>query len=139
MPRWRCFTRKCAATGPNPFQLGYDFKADVPVCPKCGRDGRLPENDSRIVRLVTLHFAFEDAKGPIATTGGRIRVACQPERYDLKAWRVTAATSVVTCEKCRESPAFAEALRAEEEGEPWGGALATPGDFTRVGETTQAD
>jgi hypothetical protein len=115
MTMYRCYNEDCTEQ-PN-GRLGFDFSGTVPICPKCQCDGRQPEFAVMIQELSTIHLVVKDKAGPIVTTMGRRRVACQPTatKYPDNA---TDDPNAVNCPECQQSTAFAEVVKQRTPPEP---------------------
>lgn len=90
----------------------FEFEADRPACPKCGRSG------PQVVRLTPVHFLALDQQGPIQGGDGlRYKIACQPKRDFLATARgddfsATPDPRAATCKSCMGVREWKEAAAA---------------------------
>jgi len=109
---YRCLNPKCADDPSG--KLGHDFTADVPVCDKCGVDGRDPRFARVVHRLVVLHY---DPPSPVEGIGLGHR-ACDPSKTSRASsdgmQMATGDPESVNCAKCRETGVWKENHRRTE-------------------------
>jgi hypothetical protein len=101
MPLFRCLNEDCSESYDGPPQ--FDFEADLPVCPKCKKDGR--KHPQAVIERATIHYLANDDDGPIRTPHGSRLVACQPALRRLPK-HATGETAAVTCPACKASAIF---------------------------------
>lgn len=105
---------------------GYEFTAEVCVCPRCGSGHPV------VLELTPVHFIYPDRQGPmLGHAGRRWRMACEPQRKFLgdgyTAIPATDNPRVVTCPLCRKTKAFEASIL--EQGVPLTtGGLRIEGD-----------
>lgn len=88
--------------------IGYDFESDVPVCPKCGLDGRDPVMASRMTERVVIHF---DPPHPIMRGRGINKRACDGK--PIHGGYAVGEPANVTCPECKTSDAFLKVTGGE--------------------------
>jgi hypothetical protein len=110
----RCYNAECSSDPHG--RLGFDFEPTPagPICPRCQRDARKPENRSMIVRLEIIHWHITDPKGPDIGHGHRFRLACGGS---FRGKRATAIASVANCPDCRATDEWKAAAK---EADPYG-------------------
>jgi hypothetical protein len=106
---YRCLNPKCADRPDGKPGHDFDAKLDkgrpVPVCDKCGLDGRLPKFMRYIVKLVCIHF---DPPSGLPGVGLNVCLCDGRDVGKLKAGEAgaTGDPECVTCPKCLEHPQF---------------------------------
>ncbi len=101
MKHWRCWNPAC--TDHEGGRLGHDFFSDVPVCDKCGTDGRIKLFSNVIAKLEITHFNL-----PTHIPGlHHGRVACDPQKWKKV---VSNNPNVVTCSICKKSAEWKKAM-----------------------------
>lgn len=106
---FRCLNPKCADRDDG--KPGHDFEAKlekgkpVPVCDKCGLDGRQPKFMRFIVQLVAIHF---DPPTGLPGVGLNVCICDGRPLHKLKAGQegATGDPEGVTCPKCLAHPQF---------------------------------
>lgn len=93
---WRCLNPDCHEGKPGEAPV-FDFEADLPVCPKCGADGR--KHPLRIAERACVHYLVNADDGPVKTPHGNRRVACLPAVKKLPP-HCTGEVACVTCPAC---------------------------------------
>ncbi|MEB3269965.1 MAG: hypothetical protein VKJ09_15600, partial [Leptolyngbya sp.] len=88
--------------------VGYPFAADLPVCPKCGIDGREAEYRPYVIERLPVHL---DPPHAVLKDRGKGVTACDGTRIggrDAKGNTVmgTGLREAVTCPACRETEVF---------------------------------
>lgn len=103
---WRCPNPECFDTDLDYF---FEFKADEPVCPKCGL------GPPAVQKRVLIHFLVRDSKGPIyGQMGLRYRMACDARRSYLatptNGEAATGDPTSVNCPGCLAAPELLKGL-----------------------------
>ena len=98
---------RCHVCEPEANQLGTDFEANKPICPRCGTDGTNARFQKYITERVVLHF---DAPTHIPDLGVGY-IACNPsQRVPAGAHlRFTGDPGAVSCPACRATEAWVKA------------------------------
>lgn len=96
---------RCNSCGELPYL--FEFEADTPTCPLCGRNG-----PPLIARLADVHFMVLGS-GHIRGPAGRQHVACQPQRQHLgltheEQFSASDDPRAVTCRSCKGTKAYQE-------------------------------
>ena len=107
MGMYRCQAPQCAD---RLGRLLFDFESEVPVCPQCGTNGRIPRFANIIIKLETLHFEPMSHIEGI----GIGEVACTPGKPRPDLWRATGMASVANCKACKATQVWQDA--AEKSG-----------------------
>lgn len=102
---YRCYNPNCTE---HPAKMpGYDFTADVPVCPKCKVDARQPRFSHLIVPLVIIHF---DPPSQVPGYGvGELACDGKPSAGRM----ATGDPEVVNCPACRQTDVWKEAQKGK--------------------------
>lgn len=103
---YRCYNPKCTT---HPAGMpGYDFTADVPVCPKCGVDARQPRFANLIVTRTLIHF-----DPPSGVVPGYGKNVCVCDGKPLGGRVSSGDPDAVNCPACRESAEWQDAQKGK--------------------------
>jgi hypothetical protein len=90
---FRCYNPKCRPVEGSPTD-GLEFHAAEPVCPSC----KSPFN---VLPLVYVHWLVSTG-GPMTGADGAMRIACMPERTNLRGLHASGHVTGVNCPKCKQ-------------------------------------
>ncbi len=105
MRLYRCHNLKCKDS-----KHGHEFMGEIPVCDKCGADGRIPKFQQYIQDLVILHYRPSMADFPEI---GEDYYACKPDERPPRG-RNTRHPPAVTCPLCKVTDVFVQDMKDEE-------------------------
>lgn len=103
---------RCYVCEGKPGMPGKDFAAEVPVCPDCKIDGRVPKYASYVVALKVIHF---DPPDPVlGKLQGRLRrglnhAACNPA-LPVGKCLASGDPAAVNCPACQQTDIYKSEL-----------------------------